>query len=222
MFKPQIIKSRGCVLGLLSAAMLVAATSAYANLFRYRDANGVLVISHTIPNDRVRYGYEIVDNYGAVIEAIPPQLSENEYKAKLAREQAIADCEKALDRVHKLYQNESDIDYAEQQGLASMDQSIANIRANLNVATSQREEFEARAAQLDVSGRTIPTALLDNIERAKVQERNLKDEADKRQREKQALMKTHAFDREVFALRNCTNGLPLRTSGASEQVSQAP
>ena len=62
-----------------------------------------------------------------------------------------------LDRVRKLYQFETDIDYAEQQGLESIDQAIANIRANLNVATTQRQEFEAQAAQMDIAGRRIPT-----------------------------------------------------------------
>lgn len=208
-FRPKLLLNKFATgfTFLLGLMLLVAATSAHANLFRYKDANGVMVISHTIPNERVRHGYEIVDTYGELIQVVPAQLSEEEYEAKLAREQGIAECEKALTRVHRLYQNESDIDYAERQSLKSMDQSITNIRANLSVLSKQREEFEARAAQLDVSGRTIPVALLDNIDRAKVQEGNLQDEIEKRHQEKEALKLSHAFDRRVLAMRSCEKGL---------------
>ena len=198
--------------------LVLVGTSAYAaNLFRFKDENGRLVLSHTIPSERVKYGYDIVDSYGTLIQRVEPQLSEQAYQAKLEHEKAVRQCEKMRDRVRKLYQFESDIDYAEEQGLESIDQAIANIRANLNVATTQRQEFEARAAQMDIAGRNIPNMLLDNIERAKLQEKTFTAEIEKRFGDKLTLRKTHAYDRQVFMLENCESGLPPQEVLASTQ-----
>ena len=194
---------------LLCASLILGAASAHAvQMIRYKDDNGNVVLSTTIPADRVKYGYDIVDRYGTLIERIPPQLSPEAYQAKLERERRVRECEKIQNRVRKLYQFESDIDYAEQKGLKSIDQSIANIRANLQVASTQREEFESTAAQLDIAGQPIPNALLDNIARAKSQEQNLTSEIEKRFGEKLELRKTHAYDRMVFGMDSCENGLP--------------
>ena len=181
-------------------------------LFRYRNESGNLVLSHTIPNERVKLGYEIVDEYGNLVKRVEPQLSDEAYQAKLHSEKMVEECEKVVDRVSKLYQIEADIGYAEQAGLDSIDQSVGNIRARLAVMTTQRGEFELQAAQLDVSGRSIPKVLLENIERAQTQEQNLYDEIEKRFSEKDEMRSNNAYDRLVFALENCDNGLPPRPS----------
>jgi predicted metalloendopeptidase len=188
--------------------VVTASLQVHADLFRYRDENGQLVLSHTIPNDRVKAGYEIVDEYGVLIKRVEPQLSEAAYREKLRREAAFKECLKTMERVRKLYQTEADIDYALNKGLESIDQSINNIKANLSVTSNQRQEFEEQAGQLDIQGRDIPNALLDNIERAKSQERTFNEEIEKRYAEKLRLRKSNEFDRKVFALDNCDNGLP--------------
>ena len=101
--------------------------------------------------------------------------------------------------------------------MESIDQAIANIRANLNVATTRRQEFEARAAQMDIAGQRIPNVLLDNIERAKMQEKTFTAEIEKRFGDKLKLRKTHAYDRQVFMLESCDNGLPPQEVLASTQ-----
>ncbi|XOV83766.1 MAG: hypothetical protein ACFHXK_01355 [bacterium] len=198
----------------LLAALLLSAfsISALADFFRFRDESGSLVLSTTIPADRVRYGYDLVDAHGNLIQRVEPQLSDEAYQRKLEREALVRECEKTLDRVRKLYQVEADIDYAEVQGLESIDDAIANIRANLAVVRGQRQELEGEAAQIDIGGGAIPNSLLDQIERAKNQENTLADEIEKRFGEKLELRNMYGFDRKVFALRSCENGLPERDS----------
>lgn len=193
----------------LCLSLMLGAVSAHAvQMIRYKDDNGNVVLSTMIPADRVKYGYDIVDKYGNLIERVDPQLSDEAYRQKLARQARVDECKKIQNRVRKLYQFESDIDYAEQKSLTSIDQSIANIRANLQVVTTQREEFETTAAQLDIAGQPIPNALLDNIARAKAQEQNLQQEIEKRYGEKLELRKSYKYDRLVFAMDSCENGLP--------------
>ncbi len=189
---------------------LLVSHSASADFFRFKDETGALVFSTTIPADRVRYGYDLVDAHGNLIQRVEPQLSDEAYQLKLEQEAQIRECEKTLDRVRKLYQAEEDINYAEVQGLESIDESIGNTRANLAVVRDQREELESQAAQIDIGGGTIPNSLLDQIQRAKIQEKTLSDEIEMRFGEKLELRNMFAFDRKVFALRSCENGLPER------------
>ena len=205
-------KTRAWIMVSLLGFCLCFSVSADAReLFRYKNENGSLVLSHTIPNERVKDGYDIVDEYGNLVRRVEPQLSEAAYKEKLRKEKMVADCTKMQDRVRKLYQIEADIAYAEQTGLESIDNSILNTRAKLGVMTSQRAEFEVEAAKLDVSGRAIPKVLVDNIGRAKIQEQNLSDEVDKRLSDKVELKKMIEFDRLVFGLDTCDEGLPSRS-----------
>lgn len=187
-----------------------AGVTAYADFFRYRDDSGAMVLSATIPADRVKYGYDLVDEYSNLIQRIDPQLSDDAYRRKLEREAMIKECKKTFERVRKLYQVEADIDYAEVQGLESIDEAIANTRARLTVVRGQRQDLESQAAQIDIAGNTIPNSLLDQIDRAKNQEKTLSDEIEKRFGEKLELRNMYAFDRKVFALKNCDDGLPTR------------
>lgn len=49
-----------------------------ANMYRYTDENGQIVISSTIPQEATKRGYDILSNNGRVIETIPPAPTEEE------------------------------------------------------------------------------------------------------------------------------------------------
>ncbi|MEM7098893.1 MAG: hypothetical protein AAF541_11585 [Pseudomonadota bacterium] len=185
-------------------------TAAAQNLYRYKDESGTIVISQSIPVDRVPHGYEVLDGSGRVTKKVEPQLSEEEYQAKRKREQAMADCSVQLKRVNKAYQTLDDINYAEQQSLASIDTSINNAKANLIHAQNQRKALEAQAAQKDIEGKRIPEVLLSDIEKARTQERNLEEEIESRQSEKLEQSLHYRYDRKIFELPDCENGLPPR------------
>ena len=194
---------------LIAGTLLMTSLSAQAaRFFRYVDESGKLVLSHTIPNDRVKYGYEIVDEYSRVIQTVAPQLSEEQYQAQLAAEEAQRQCKDAVTRVRSLYRSVDDIDYAEEQALASIETQIVNTKANLQQIRRQREDLESQAARQDLTGKTISAALLDNIESAKTQERNLEELIENRYAEKLNERKAKEFDRLVFRLSSCDGGLP--------------
>lgn len=195
--------------------LLLPISSEAARFFRYVDDHGKLVLSHTIPNERVKYGYEIVDENARVIQTVAPQLTEAQYQQRLAQEAQLRECRHAIDRVHGLYRSMDDIDYAEKQALNSLDVQITNTKANLSHLKNQREQLEAQAAQLDITGKQIPASLLDNIESAKSQEGNLSEQIELRYADKLTVRKDHAFDRKVFLLEDCANGLPSRAIAAN-------
>jgi len=203
-----------CLLG----GLLIAAQAAHAaNLFRFKDENGRLVLSHTIPSERVKDGYDVVDAYGNLIERVPPQLDPEEYARKLEQDKRRTACEDMRGDVRRRYQQASDIEDALQNTLASIDRAITNAQANLALVTSQREALEAEAAQVDVSGQPVPRTLLDNIERAKAQEVNLQGSIDKLYGDKIAARERYAYERRVFLLERCDQGLPPRQAAPVDQ-----
>lgn len=209
----KVRRGKGKLIGAMLVCcglLLTSLNSHAARFFRFEDENGVLVMSHAIPNDRVKYGYQIVDEHGRVLDTIEPQLSEEAYQRKLEMEAAFKECQQALTRVRNLFQSESDIDYAEEQALESIDTQIGNTKANLSHVRNQREELEAQAAQQDLSGQKISAVLLDNIESAKRQERNLEEQIEKWYEDKLRVRSDYEFDRRVFELKDCDNGLPAR------------
>jgi hypothetical protein len=150
-----------------------------------------------------------------VIQKVAPQLSEEQYQRKLAREAAQKECRDVLQRVQRAYQSPADIDAAEEQALESIDTRIANAQANLAHVRNQKTDLEGEAARMDLAGRTLSQVLLNNIERAKSQENNLREEIEQRRKDKIELRSQYDFDREVFAVQSCKNGLPGRADVAS-------
>ena len=210
------------MLGLLCAVLLLVGFNAHG-YFRYMDENGKLVLSQSIPNERVKYGYDIVDQHGNLIQRVDPQLTPEQYAAKKRRDEAQRMCQAKLNRTHKLYQTQEDIDYAERQALDSLELRLANTRANLTVVQNQRRDFESTAAQLDVAGKAIPNTLLNNIERAVSQEDNLRREIEMRNEERGQLRNEFAFDRIVFDMKmeECADGLPPKPN-VTQQTAQTP
>ncbi len=188
--------------------MASAGSAQAARFFRYVDENQQLVLSHTIPNDKVKLGYEIVDENGSLIQKVAPQLSEHDYQAKLAQEAADKECMRTLDRVRNLYQFSSDIDDRETKAVESIETRINNTNANLSNVLKQKAELESQAARMDISGQQISRALLDNIQRAQSQENNLRAEIRLREDEKSGLHGQYDYERAVFDLENCSQGLP--------------
>jgi hypothetical protein len=150
------------IISSICVMLLVSQTAYGARFFRYVDDDGRLVLSHTIPNDRVKLGYDIVDERAPVMQHIAPQLSKDEYEKQIAEEAALTQCRTAVKRVRSLYRSIAGIDYAEDQVLESIETQITNTntntKANLTHLINQRKELEEQAAQLDIAGKQISIA----------------------------------------------------------------
>ena len=184
--------------------ILLALPAQAANLYRFRDANGGLVISSSIPNDRVPLGYEVIDgNSGRTLQKVAPQLSPAEAAAKAEFERRLALCARAQRRVQTMYETPTDIDAAEKQALESLETRIINAQANLTHVRNQLSQFEQQAARLERNGTGVTAVLVGNIERAKAQIANLEKEIAQRREEQAATRKEYSRDRAIFEVEEC-------------------
>jgi hypothetical protein len=69
-----------------------------ANIYRYKDESGRVVISSIMPPNMVKFGYEVLNERGQVIQTVPRASTEAEIAAQQAARQALLDEEEALKR----------------------------------------------------------------------------------------------------------------------------
>ncbi len=66
---------------LLSSCLQVGQTLALDNYYRYKDKDGQVVISNSLPAEVANSGYEIVSPMGNVVEKVLPRKSQDEIAA---------------------------------------------------------------------------------------------------------------------------------------------
>lgn len=163
---------------LLSVALGLSAPAA-AQLYRYTDENGQLVIGNTIPHDAVKRGYDILSNSGRVIETIPPAPTPEEIAAREAEKQRQQELERQRQEDAQLLKRYSHPD----QAVKAMHRKIRELegliqlkRGNISVISSQLDNEQSRAANMERAGQTIPDATLEKIRRLESQIRDIERE----------------------------------------------
>ena len=203
----------------VSAAALVCglcvlatvADAAGVRFYRYTNAQGATEISSSIPSDRVRHGYQIIDgSSGRVLQTIEPQLSEEAARLKAARDAELAQCQAAVKRVRALYQSEDEIFAAEAQALESIDTRIVNARANITQLETQLAELEQRAARVERAGNALGPELLGSIDSAREQITVLEQEIATRRSEQDTARSDYAEERSLFANPECEELISAR------------
>lgn len=171
-------------IALLAALGILVSTGAQAGMYRYKDENGQLVISNTIPQEATKRGYEILGNNGRVVETVAPAPTEEEVAAREAKKERERQAElqrqedkKLLDR----YSHPNQAVRAMHRKVREMEGIIQLKRGNISVISSQLDSEQSRAADLERSGRDVPEASLDKIRRLESQIDDIEQEiADQR------------------------------------------
>jgi chromosome segregation ATPase len=171
-------------IALLAALGILVSTGVQAGMYRYKDENGQLVISNTIPQEATKRGYEILGNNGRVVETVAPAPTEEEIAAREAQKERERQAElqrqedkKLLDR----YSHPNQAVRAMHRKVREMEGIIQLKRGNISVISSQLDSEQSRAADLERSGRDVPEASLDKIRRLESQMDDIEQEiADQR------------------------------------------
>lgn len=171
----------------LAAALVLLAVASLpasaAELFRYRDANGVVVLANTIPAEYATQGYTVIDHRGRVLRVVPRQLSEAELAERAAelaaeqeREAARLARRQADEDLLRLYSTPEDVERAMARKLASIEGAIDTVRANIQRLRTQKRNLQGQAAEIERGGEPIPSNIINGI-------RNIDEQIAERERE---------------------------------------
>ncbi|ROQ49451.1 uncharacterized protein DUF4124 [Marinobacter sp. 3-2] len=188
----------------LALALGVSAQAA-ANMYRYTDENGQIVISSTIPQEATKRGYDILSNNGRVIETIPPAPTEEEIAAREAEKQRQKELAEQREQDRALLKRFSHPD----QAVKAMHRKIRELegliqlkRGNISVISSQLDNEQSRAANMERAGREIPEGTLEKIRRLEAQIRDIEREIASQTQEIDELRK--AFEDDIERLEEVT------------------
>ncbi|MAZ05716.1 DUF4124 domain-containing protein [Marinobacter sp. SS8-8] len=200
-----------------SALILGMATHAAANMYRYTDENGQVVISSTIPQEATKRGYDILGNNGRVIETIPPAPTKEEIAAREAEKQRQKELAEQREKDRQLLKRFSHPD----QAVKAMHRKIRELegliqlkKGNISVISSQLDSEQSRAADMERAGRDIPESILEKIRRLESQIRDIEREIASQTQEIKALQK--AFEADIERLEEVTDEartLPFEPAG---------
>ncbi len=183
------------------ASLLLGALPAVAELYKYTNEDGVIVLDSHVPARYVKNGYTILSLDGRVLEVVPRALSEEEIKARdkrLAEERALARAKREQDQkdqsLLRLYSTPGDVIRARDTKLASIKGFVNTQVGNVRRLESQKRQLESGLADIERSGGTISRDTLDRIRSIDGRIAQLESEIRDKESEMQTLSATYAAD----------------------------
>ncbi|WP_196766727.1 DUF4124 domain-containing protein [Stutzerimonas stutzeri] len=163
---------------------LLGATVAQAELYRYVDDKGVVVLDrHGVPPQFIGRGYEVLNDQGRVTQVVPPAPTAQERQLLLeAKARAETDAQ-----LLRLYASVADVERAKARRLSELDSIIGITRGNLQSLRAQQANLQSQAANHERAGRKVPEQLLVQIDNLAKEQASLKRDVERyRQTRKQA------------------------------------
>lgn len=189
LFRPAITAS--------TLALLLVTATASANMFRYTDENGQVVISNTIPQAASKRGYDILNSKGRVVETVDPAPTAEEIAAREAKKREEENQARQLEMDRKLLERFSHPDDAVRAMYRKIHELIGLSqlkRGNISVIEKQLDTEQGRAAERERSGQEIPEATLKKIRRLEASIREIEREISAQQAEIDAVKRQFIDD----------------------------
>lgn len=190
------------VIALLALTTVVdAQTKVSTYRYRWKDASGLPHYSDSLTSDAMKYGYELVDDRGLVVQHVDRQLTPEERAAaqKAAEEQAVVD--RAAEQRKRndaqmlaAYPTEAAYKTSQQQYLDSMDQQIATTRSNLRSQEKALTDLLTRAGDLERAKQPVPPFLSEGIAKQRDVVARQRDTLDREQKGRDAQVQKNAQD----------------------------
>lgn len=140
---------------------VLGATAVQAELYRYVDDKGVVVLNRQgVPPQHIGKGYEVLNDQGRVTRVVPPAPTQEE-RQRLLEAKARANSDAQLLR---LYASVKDVERAKARKLSELDSVIGITRGNLQSLRSQQANLQSQAAAHERAGRDVPKQLLTQID----------------------------------------------------------
>lgn len=192
----------------VGALLLGLASVAEAKpLYRYRNAEGVVVVGYQVPADLVKGGYEVLNDKGMVIKVVPRELTPEERKAKDAEAKREAEARAEQERLRQWdeslllhYSTVADIEDAERRALGELQIRLSILRGNRRSIKQTVENYQAQAADMERAGKTVDVERLRTIESLQSEIGSIERDIADRQKEIEELQASYQADIERFEM----------------------
>lgn len=160
---------------IFTVAALFASTLVQAQVvgnvrYKWHDGQGLLHFSDSLTADTMKYGYDVVNDQGLIIQHVPRQLTPDE---RVAANKAAADAA-ARQRIEQdridgetqmmtAYPDEASYRIFQQQSLDTLDQQIHTTELNMRTQEKALTDLLARAADLERTKKPVPPIIVDSI-----------------------------------------------------------
>ena len=133
-------------------------------LFRYKNDQGTLVTSSSIPPEYAKRGYKIVSQNGTVIEDVPAEMSQEE-RQKLAESKISAAEQREKDKLMLLrYSDVGELMQARDRKLGELENKIKSQESNMTTIDNQIAAEQQNAANFERSGKEVPKSTLQKLQ----------------------------------------------------------
>lgn len=162
---------------ILIISLLFFAQNTWAkNYYRYTDVNGKVIVKDRLSTDAVKRGYEIISDTGRVIQKVPPPLTKKQRIAEqLRQEQLKAQEEKRRKARQKdtlllrQYKTVEDIQRTRNSQTSTLKINLRIINNHTKSLERKLQEQQAKAADFERKGKTVPDVTLHEISAIKNQ-----------------------------------------------------
>lgn len=206
----RAMKPRYSSVSALVAALLLQVTAPAAesaNLYRYTNDEGNVVVDYQVPTRYVAQGYEVLNMEGVVLEVVPRQLTEEEKKVLNAQQEleeaARAEQERLKEWDESLllrYSTIADIEAAEERALRDLRIRMSILKGNKRSLKQQAENYQAQAADLERRGQEVDVARLVAIEDIQAEIETTDRSINERAREIEEVEQAYQRDKDRFRM----------------------
>lgn len=195
-----------CLLLLLAAQAPVAHAQG-DELYRYRNAEGNVVVDYRVPPEHVADGYEVLNKQGIVLRVVPRTPSAEE-RAGFSEQQRLEEAAREeAERLRKWdetlvlrYSSVEDIEAARDRALRDLRVRVAILQGNRHGLRQQVESHQARAADLERRGSEVDAVLTKAIADLQREIGVVERQIEEHEREVAQAAQSFAADIERFSL----------------------
>lgn len=214
----RVMGYRVGLIGLGAVMMAICASPSYAsNMYRYINADGVVVVNWAVPAEYAARGYEVLNHDGIVIEVVPRELTPEERK-DLALSDGLANQARAEqerlrawdESLLRRYSAVDDVESARDRSLRDLKIRISILRSNRRSLRQNVENYQANIAEGERAGLSPQPVELESIKVLMREIASTEKAIDDRQVEVDRVYAEYA--RDIERLRQLQDVISLRRS----------
>jgi len=191
-------------------------------MYRYRNAQGNMVVGYQVPPEAVSGGYEVLNEKGMVVKVVPRELTEEERKSRDAEEKLKREALAEQERLRKWdeslmlrYSSVEDIEDAKRRATGNLEIRLSILRGNRRGYKQQVENYQAQLADAERAGLEPDVDRLREVETLQQQIKGVERDIAKREQEIAEI--SDAYDADIERFKLLREAVELRRTLSAKQ-----